>query len=131
MLSCIKGRQCDPKSGKTDKECGHNLAYAYFVSFIFFCSFLVSRIWVKYKISYSNSKISDNRQWSVLTVLIWHVINCRPQSLWFWHIFNSTNCNLFWYFKETVNWFDTSAHARSHKVFEHMQSLKIVEPQTL
>lgn len=42
MLSCIKGRQCDPKSGKSDKECGHNLAYAYFVSFIFFCSFLVS-----------------------------------------------------------------------------------------
>lgn len=50
MLSCIRGRQCDPRALKfengqviEDKECGSNLAYAYFVSFIFFCSFLVSR----------------------------------------------------------------------------------------
>jgi hypothetical protein len=48
MLSCIRGRQCDPRALKfengqviEDKECGSNLAYAYFVSFIFFCSFLV------------------------------------------------------------------------------------------
>lgn len=42
MLSCIKGRPCDPVAKKTGPECGSNLAYAYFVSFIFFCSFLVS-----------------------------------------------------------------------------------------
>ncbi len=48
MLSCIRGRQCDPRALKfengqviEDKECGSNLAYAYFVSFIFLCSFLV------------------------------------------------------------------------------------------
>ena len=50
MLSCIRGRQCDPRALKfengqviEDKECGSNLAYAYFVSFIFLCSFLVRR----------------------------------------------------------------------------------------
>jgi hypothetical protein len=42
MLSCIKGRQCDPLAKKPELDCGSNLAYAYFVSFIFFCSFLVS-----------------------------------------------------------------------------------------
>jgi hypothetical protein len=42
MLSCIKGRPCDPLAKKPELDCGSNLAYAYFVSFIFFCSFLVS-----------------------------------------------------------------------------------------
>jgi hypothetical protein len=42
MLSCIKGRPCDPLAKKPEFDCGSNLAYAYFVSFIFFCSFLVS-----------------------------------------------------------------------------------------
>lgn len=42
MLSCIKGRACDPQAAKAENECGSNLAYAYFVSFIFFCSFLAS-----------------------------------------------------------------------------------------
>lgn len=42
MLSCVKGQECDPNTGKEGKECGSNLAYMYFVSFIFFCSFLVS-----------------------------------------------------------------------------------------
>ena len=49
MLSCVRGRPCDPRALKfdengiviEDKECGSTLAYAYFVSFIFFCSFLV------------------------------------------------------------------------------------------
>ncbi|XP_036142401.1 voltage-dependent calcium channel type A subunit alpha-1 isoform X6 [Monomorium pharaonis] len=52
MLSCLKGRPCDPLS-KIDKEeteeedsCGSNLAYAYFVSFIFFCSFLMLNLFV-------------------------------------------------------------------------------------
>ncbi|KFM58575.1 Voltage-dependent calcium channel type A subunit alpha-1, partial [Stegodyphus mimosarum] len=42
MLDCVKGRPCDLKSNKQGDECGSNLAYTYFVSFIFFCSFLVS-----------------------------------------------------------------------------------------
>ncbi|XP_046452680.1 voltage-dependent calcium channel type A subunit alpha-1-like isoform X10 [Daphnia pulex] len=53
MLSCIRGRQCDPRALKfengqviEDKECGSNLAYAYFVSFIFFCSFLMLNLFV-------------------------------------------------------------------------------------
>ncbi|XP_074041675.1 voltage-dependent calcium channel type A subunit alpha-1 isoform X6 [Leptinotarsa decemlineata] len=46
MLSCIKGRYCDPNSGKSGKQCGHNIAYAYFVSFIFFCSFLMLNLFV-------------------------------------------------------------------------------------
>ncbi|XP_059351423.1 voltage-dependent calcium channel type A subunit alpha-1-like isoform X2 [Daphnia carinata] len=53
MLSCIRGRQCDPRALKfengqviEDKECGSNLAYAYFVSFIFLCSFLMLNLFV-------------------------------------------------------------------------------------
>ncbi|KAH7932161.1 hypothetical protein HPB51_029474 [Rhipicephalus microplus] len=40
MMACVKGRPCDPLSKKEKPECGSNMAYAYFVSFIFFCSFL-------------------------------------------------------------------------------------------
>ncbi|CAG9772294.1 unnamed protein product [Ceutorhynchus assimilis] len=46
MLSCIKGQECDPNTGKQGKECGSNLAYMYFVSFIFFCSFLMLNLFV-------------------------------------------------------------------------------------
>lgn len=42
MLSCLGGKDCDPMSGNTEPECGSQFAYLYFVSFIFFCSFLVS-----------------------------------------------------------------------------------------
>lgn len=43
MLACLKPAKCDEGAGKrADEECGSTLAYAYFVSFIFFCSFLVS-----------------------------------------------------------------------------------------
>uniref|UniRef100_A0A2C9JM80 Voltage-dependent calcium channel alpha-1 subunit IQ domain-containing protein n=2 Tax=Biomphalaria glabrata TaxID=6526 RepID=A0A2C9JM80_BIOGL len=49
MQSCLAGRPCDPESiGPTDPAdmaesgCGTNIAYIYFVSFIFLCSFLVS-----------------------------------------------------------------------------------------
>ena len=44
MLSCRSGRPCDPKSKQTEEtknSCGSDLAYYYFVTFIFFCSFLV------------------------------------------------------------------------------------------
>lgn len=43
MLACRKPAKCDIAAGKaSNEECGSTLAYAYFVSFIFFCSFLVS-----------------------------------------------------------------------------------------
>lgn len=61
MLSCIRGRQCDQRALKfenghviEDKECGSNLAYAYFVSFIFLCSFLV-RLIVPFFLDSSNN----------------------------------------------------------------------------
>lgn len=45
MLSCRSGRACDPKSRTTEEtknSCGSDLAYSYFVTFIFLCSFLVN-----------------------------------------------------------------------------------------
>ena len=43
MLSCMGGRMCDEESSNGGKEeCGLDVAIPYFVSFIFFCSFLVS-----------------------------------------------------------------------------------------
>lgn len=42
MLSCLGGQSCDPESDLPEKSCGLDIAYPYFVSFIFFCSFLVS-----------------------------------------------------------------------------------------
>jgi len=42
MLSCMSKRECDPNSQSKDtSNCGNDLAIPYFVSFIFFCSFLV------------------------------------------------------------------------------------------
>lgn len=42
MLACLP-TECDPDTGKFGKEeCGSPISYGYFVSFIFFCSFLVS-----------------------------------------------------------------------------------------
>lgn len=41
MLDCLKGK-CDTRANKPNESCGSTLAYAYFVSFIFFCSFLVN-----------------------------------------------------------------------------------------
>ncbi|XP_053696424.1 voltage-dependent calcium channel type A subunit alpha-1 [Sabethes cyaneus] len=46
MLACLKGRPCDPRAGKTNETCGSTMAYAYFVSFIFFCSFLMLNLFV-------------------------------------------------------------------------------------
>ncbi|XP_019889115.1 voltage-dependent calcium channel type A subunit alpha-1 isoform X12 [Ooceraea biroi] len=49
MLSCTKGKVCDEKANKTAEDandCGSNLAYVYFVSFIFFCSFLMLNLFV-------------------------------------------------------------------------------------
>ncbi|XP_031638626.1 voltage-dependent calcium channel type A subunit alpha-1 isoform X5 [Contarinia nasturtii] len=45
MLACLKG-PCDSKSGKQGEDCGSPIAYAYFVSFIFFCSFLMLNLFV-------------------------------------------------------------------------------------
>ncbi|KAF4094443.1 hypothetical protein AMELA_G00015040 [Ameiurus melas] len=46
MLSCLGGMPCDPASGNQKDECGSNVAYAYFVSFIFLCSFLMLNLFV-------------------------------------------------------------------------------------
>ncbi|XP_026677370.1 voltage-dependent calcium channel type A subunit alpha-1 [Diaphorina citri] len=49
MLGCVKGRKCDPLAAQnktTTNDCGSNLAYSYFVSFIFFCSFLMLNLFV-------------------------------------------------------------------------------------
>uniref|UniRef100_A0A1A8BNC2 Calcium channel, voltage-dependent, P/Q type, alpha 1A subunit, a n=1 Tax=Nothobranchius kadleci TaxID=1051664 RepID=A0A1A8BNC2_NOTKA len=46
MLACLGNKECDPLSGNTDKECGSQVAYLYFVSFIFFCSFLMLNLFV-------------------------------------------------------------------------------------
>lgn len=41
MLSCLADKDCDKLSGNSEKKCGSDFAYFYFVSFIFLCSFLV------------------------------------------------------------------------------------------
>lgn len=56
MLSCEAGRPCDPRALKSHlnlngtsehvKTCGSTLTYAYFVSFIFLCSFLMLNLFV-------------------------------------------------------------------------------------
>ncbi|XP_076066879.1 calcium voltage-gated channel subunit cacophony isoform X6 [Oratosquilla oratoria] len=48
MLACIKGRPCAAEAIKEDRDkvCGSNIAYAYFVSFIFLCSFLMLNLFV-------------------------------------------------------------------------------------
>ncbi|XP_052754604.1 LOW QUALITY PROTEIN: voltage-dependent calcium channel type A subunit alpha-1 [Galleria mellonella] len=47
MLACLKPAKCDKAAGKPANEmCGSTLAYAYFVSFIFFCSFLMLNLFV-------------------------------------------------------------------------------------
>ncbi|XP_060810711.1 voltage-dependent calcium channel type A subunit alpha-1 [Amyelois transitella] len=47
MLACLKPAKCDKATGKPANEaCGSTLAYAYFVSFIFFCSFLMLNLFV-------------------------------------------------------------------------------------
>uniref|UniRef100_A0A9J7Z8L4 Calcium channel, voltage-dependent, P/Q type, alpha 1A subunit, b n=1 Tax=Cyprinus carpio carpio TaxID=630221 RepID=A0A9J7Z8L4_CYPCA len=46
MLACLGGMECDESSGNEGSECGSNFAYAYFVSFIFLCSFLMLNLFV-------------------------------------------------------------------------------------
>ncbi|XP_058648386.1 calcium channel, voltage-dependent, P/Q type, alpha 1A subunit, b isoform X17 [Onychostoma macrolepis] len=46
MLACLGGMECDENSGNEGSECGSNFAYAYFVSFIFLCSFLMLNLFV-------------------------------------------------------------------------------------
>ncbi|XP_070508106.1 voltage-dependent calcium channel type A subunit alpha-1 isoform X3 [Chironomus tepperi] len=46
MLACLRGKPCDPNAKKDGDSCGSSLAYAYFVSFIFFCSFLMLNLFV-------------------------------------------------------------------------------------
>ncbi len=56
MLACEAGSTCDPRAHKynkttgkildPDKTCGSTASYFYFVSFIFFCSFLMLNLFV-------------------------------------------------------------------------------------
>ncbi|XP_060853575.1 voltage-dependent calcium channel type A subunit alpha-1 isoform X4 [Rhopalosiphum padi] len=46
MLSCNHGKMCEAGAKKEDNDCGSNMAYMYFVSFIFFCSFLMLNLFV-------------------------------------------------------------------------------------
>ncbi|XP_037111676.1 voltage-dependent P/Q-type calcium channel subunit alpha-1A isoform X22 [Syngnathus acus] len=46
MLACLGGKECDELSGNPEPECGSQVAYLYFVSFIFFCSFLMLNLFV-------------------------------------------------------------------------------------
>lgn len=58
MLACLKPAKCDKAANKpANEECGSTLAYAYFVSFIFFCSFLVSSIFVTFLPSITPSTV--------------------------------------------------------------------------
>lgn len=45
-MACVEGQQCDPRATKKGRNCGSNAAYSYFVSFIFFCSFLMLNLFV-------------------------------------------------------------------------------------
>lgn len=42
MLACIGGMKCDEKSDQQGYNCGLDVAYFYFCSFVFLCCFLVS-----------------------------------------------------------------------------------------
>ncbi|KAM9784217.1 voltage-dependent P/Q-type calcium channel subunit alpha-1A isoform 7-T7 [Syngnathus typhle] len=46
MLACLGGKDCDELAGNPEPECGSQVAYLYFVSFIFFCSFLMLNLFV-------------------------------------------------------------------------------------
>ncbi|KPP79716.1 voltage-dependent P/Q-type calcium channel subunit alpha-1A-like, partial [Scleropages formosus] len=46
MLACLGEKDCDPRSGNKESECGSEFAYVYFVSFIFLCSFLMLNLFV-------------------------------------------------------------------------------------
>jgi len=49
MLACGDGAVCDERAGKEPNEsCGSPMNYVFFISFIFFCSFLVSAIKLSY-----------------------------------------------------------------------------------
>jgi len=50
MLACMAGRECDEEAPNREDKCGSNIAIPYFVSFIFFCSFLVT-----FRVSYSHT----------------------------------------------------------------------------
>lgn len=72
MLACIKPAKCDKDAGKPPgEECGSTLAYAYFVSFIFFCSFLVS---LYYHYIIDGSYLLDDR-WELMNIVSFQMLN--------------------------------------------------------
>ncbi|KAK7939766.1 hypothetical protein WMY93_003092 [Mugilogobius chulae] len=56
MLACLGNNECDPMSGNTEPECGSQVAYLYFVSFIFFAHFCGR---IHYKDMYSLLRVID------------------------------------------------------------------------
>ena len=47
MRGCSKNAKCDPKLDNGDKQtCGSDIAYAYFISFVFFSAFLMLNLFV-------------------------------------------------------------------------------------
>lgn len=81
MLACLSA-ECEPMTGKTGEECGSPMSYGYFVSFIFFCSFLVShfirRLRFIYCVTNSNSP-RMNTQCDIIPIIIADVesVRCR------------------------------------------------------
>lgn len=78
MLACLGNKECDPLSGNTDPECGSQFAYLYFVSFIFFCSFLVRAVYQMIRNSSPRCKTHTKKSFiSDLSVQIyWTIIVC-------------------------------------------------------
>lgn len=73
MLSCLGEKGCEPDttapSGQNESErCGTDLAYVYFVSFIFFCSFLVSNSGPSFEVCLPG--IPDKRDWGAPAVSV-------------------------------------------------------------
>ncbi|XP_055327220.1 voltage-dependent calcium channel type A subunit alpha-1-like isoform X2 [Paramacrobiotus metropolitanus] len=46
MLSCLSGQQCAAESDQQGPQCGMDMAYGYFVSFVFLCCFLMLNLFV-------------------------------------------------------------------------------------
>ena len=63
MLACQSGAVCDPRVEGSPGTCGSAFTYVYFISFIFFCSFLVStRIQIYSITSKASKKYIENEE---------------------------------------------------------------------
>ena len=88
MLACLGGKECDPESGNTGNECGSTVAYTYFVSFIFLCSFLVRKENTVFKDSFcccvwTFKHHLHSRCWTSLWLSSWTILSTWPETLRF------------------------------------------------